>query len=165
MKRGQLNMNRIIISQKVRAIFLTVLLPTIALSTINAQSSNISIATDSINTTEEAIKLIHSPDPTFKPYQPKEIDPSALADMGFEQVYENIPQRFLMRDGKQLFAYKYPKDSKTTIILLHGVFLNFPMVSCGFLLVNPARSGKYSVVSCMKNRAMESAQHKNYALY
>jgi alpha-beta hydrolase superfamily lysophospholipase len=47
--------------------------------------------------------------------------PEAIADLGFEQIYKNTPQKFTMRDGKQLFSYSYESESKTTIILLHGV--------------------------------------------
>lgn len=73
-------------------------------------------------TQEEIVKLINLPNPTFNPDAiQKPMDEAAIADLGFEQVYSNIPQKFLMRDGKQLFSYKYENESNTTIILLHGV--------------------------------------------
>lgn len=102
----------------------------IALSvTAQAQSSKRNTAADNIDVSatlqtiySEALRLINSPEPEFQPNQNHKVDPAALADMGFEQVYPNVPQIFLMRDGKNLFAYKYPSaGSNTTIILLHGV--------------------------------------------
>ena len=73
-------------------------------------------------TQEEIVKLINLTNPTFNPDTIQTpMDEAAIADLGFEQVYNNTPQKFLMRDGKQLFSYKYEKESNTTIILLHGV--------------------------------------------
>ncbi len=73
-------------------------------------------------TQEEIVKLIKLTNPTFNPDAiQKPMDEAAIADLGFEQVYSNTTQKFLMRDGKQLFSYKYEKESNTTIILLHGV--------------------------------------------
>ena len=73
-------------------------------------------------TQKEIINLINLPDPTFNPdIVQKPMTGEAIADLGFEQVYKNIPQKFIMRDGKQLFSYTYKSESKTTIILLHGV--------------------------------------------
>ncbi len=70
----------------------------------------------------EITNLINLPNPTFNPDAlQKPMDEAAIADLGFEQVYSNTPQKFLMRDGKELFSYKYEKESNTTIILLHGV--------------------------------------------
>lgn len=87
-----------------------------------AQSAAGNTAADSTGILVEALQLIHSPEPTFQPNQNQEIDPAYLAELGFAQVYPNVPQTFAMRDGKNLFAYKYPREgSRTTIILLHGV--------------------------------------------
>ena len=73
-------------------------------------------------TQEEIVKLVNLPNPTFNTDAiQKPMDEAAIADLGFEQVYSNTPQNFVMRDGKQLFSYKYEKESNTTIILLHGV--------------------------------------------
>ena len=73
-------------------------------------------------TQQEIVKLINLPNPTFNPNAiQKPMDEAAFADLGFEQVYSNSSQKFRMRDGKQLFSYKYEKESNTTIILLHGV--------------------------------------------
>lgn len=73
-------------------------------------------------TREEIVKLINLPDPTFRSDDlQKPMDAAAVADLGFEQVYSNVPQKFSMRDGKHLFSYKYEVESNTTIILLHGV--------------------------------------------
>lgn len=73
-------------------------------------------------TETEIVKLINLPNPTFNPNVIQEpMTEAAIADLGFEQVYKNVPQKFTMREGKQLFSYTYESESKTTIILLHGV--------------------------------------------
>jgi pimeloyl-ACP methyl ester carboxylesterase len=73
-------------------------------------------------TQNEIITLINLPNPTFDPnIIQKPMTPEAIADLGFEQIYNYSPQKFTMRDGKQLFSYAYKSESKTTIILLHGV--------------------------------------------
>ncbi len=69
----------------------------------------------------EAIKLINMPEPTFKPLKSTQIDNGTLADMGFEQVFKAENYNFTVRDNRKLFAYKFPKQSPSTIILLHGV--------------------------------------------
>jgi alpha-beta hydrolase superfamily lysophospholipase len=74
---------------------------------------------DSLKTA--AIKLIHMPEPVFKPTNANPVDPASYAEMGFEQVYTPETHHFITRDNKKLFAYKFPKPSQTTIILLHGV--------------------------------------------
>lgn len=73
-------------------------------------------------TQNEIINLINLPNPKFDPnIIQKPMTADAIADLGFEQTYKNVPQKFTMRDGKQLFSYAYKSESKTTIILLHGV--------------------------------------------
>ncbi|MCU0343578.1 MAG: lysophospholipase [Ignavibacterium sp.] len=72
----------------------------------------------------EATKLINIPGPTFKPYQPKNIEPEAIRDMGFEQNYKTEDYYFTVRDKKKIFAYRFPENSGNTIILLHGVASN-----------------------------------------
>ncbi len=69
----------------------------------------------------EATKYINMPDPTFKPFQSKNVDPNVLKEMGFEQVYKTEAYYFTVRDKKKMFAYKFPKKSDNTIILIHGV--------------------------------------------
>jgi alpha-beta hydrolase superfamily lysophospholipase len=64
------------------------------------------------------------PEPTFKPYQPKNIEPEAIRDMGFEQNYKTEDYYFTVRDKKKIFAYRFPENSDNTIILLHGVASN-----------------------------------------
>jgi pimeloyl-ACP methyl ester carboxylesterase len=72
--------------------------------------------------TVEANKLIHLPEPTFKPItQPTELKPEALADMGFEQVYKSETRYFTVRDNKRIFAYRFTNRSENTIVLIHGV--------------------------------------------
>lgn len=72
--------------------------------------------------TNEATKLIHLPEPTFKPTdQQTNPDPVLIADMGFEQVYKSEPHYFTVRDNKRIFAYRFPNRSENTIVLIHGV--------------------------------------------
>ncbi len=81
-------------------------------------------------TQAEIINLINSSNPTFNPDVVQEpMSAGAIADLGFEQIYKNVPQKFLMRDGKQLFSYKYQHDGNTTIILLHGVLSSAYMMN------------------------------------
>ena len=72
----------------------------------------------------EATKLINMPDPSFKPSQSTKVNPEAIKEMGFEQVYKPKDYFFTVRDKKRIFAYKYPKKSENTIILIHGVASN-----------------------------------------
>ena len=75
--------------------------------------------------TIEANKLIHLPEPTFKPItQPTELIPEAIADMGFEQIYKSETSYFTVRDNKRIFAYRFPNRSQNTIVLVHGVASN-----------------------------------------
>jgi alpha-beta hydrolase superfamily lysophospholipase len=75
--------------------------------------------------TIEAAKLVHTPEPTFKPSdQQTEPDPAFIADMGFEQVYKSENRFFNVRDDKRIFAYRFAKQSDNTIILIHGVGSN-----------------------------------------
>ncbi|MEJ7694400.1 alpha/beta fold hydrolase [Daejeonella sp.] len=70
----------------------------------------------------EATKLIHKPEPTFnRAIQMTEPDPATIADIGFRQVYKSKNHFFTARDNKRIFAYKFPKQSDNTIILIHGV--------------------------------------------
>lgn len=70
---------------------------------------------------KEATKLIRMPEPTFKPSQSTKIDTEAMKEMGFEQPYKTENYYFTVRGKKKIFAYKFPKKSKNTIILIHGV--------------------------------------------
>ena len=74
---------------------------------------------DSLQTVEEALKLISYPAPNFQ--SPLVADPKSLADMGFEQVYTSQPIKFRMRDGAKIHAQKYAFSSPKTVILIHGV--------------------------------------------
>ena len=69
----------------------------------------------------EAGKLINMPEPTFKPSQPTKVDPEAIKEMGFEQIHRAKDHYFTVRDKKKIFAYKFPKKSENTIILIHGL--------------------------------------------
>lgn len=75
--------------------------------------------------TNEATKLIHIPEPTFKPTdQQTEPDPALIADMGFEQIYKSETRFFTVRDDKKIFAYKFAEKTDNTIVLIHGVGSN-----------------------------------------
>ncbi len=80
-----------------------------------------SVQADSVKIAAEAFTLINQPDPTFKPFHLPPMDSTQIADMGFDQVYKSEPFRFVMRDGKKIFAQKFFNSSNTTIVLLHGV--------------------------------------------
>lgn len=102
----------------------TILIITLFLSATNALGQ--SILQDYFNGNKdslviEATKLIHMPEPTFKTFQPTDIDTVTINDMGFEQVYKAEDHYFTARDNKKIFAYKFPKKSDNTIILIHGV--------------------------------------------
>ena len=74
---------------------------------------------------KEAMRLIQIPDPTFNPInQPNEPDSVTIADRGFEPVYKSEKHYFQVRDNKKIYAYKIPKQSPNTIILIHGVASN-----------------------------------------
>ena len=68
-----------------------------------------------------ATQLVQMPEPIFQPIISSHIDSATLADMGFEQTYNNENHYFTVRDGKKIFAFKYPSNAPTTIIFLHGV--------------------------------------------
>lgn len=108
-----------------RTILLLIGFWTALIISCNAQNANGTKSDDNESTIEKAYelmyKLVHKAEPTFKPYEPKPIDPQALADMGFEQVYESIPVKIRVRDGKDLFAQKFTSQSNVTILLLHGM--------------------------------------------
>lgn len=107
---------------KLNLIILTTTLLLVGITQGQAQTKLIKAKTvDSVKIAKEAFKLINLPDPTFKPFQPLPLDSTQIADMGFEQVYKSEPFSYLMRDGKKLFAQKFPYASNTTILLLHGV--------------------------------------------
>jgi hypothetical protein len=75
--------------------------------------------------TNETTKLIHIPEPTFKPTDKQtEPDPALIADMGFEQVYKSQYRFFTVRDNNRIFAYRFAKQSDNTIVLIHGVGSN-----------------------------------------
>lgn len=47
-----------------------------------------------------------------------------MSEMGFKQPYRATHWMFRVRDGKEIFAYKFAKESPNTIILIHGVGSN-----------------------------------------
>lgn len=104
------------------ALLLTVALQTMTVNCINAQDNRSNKkAIETMKIVEEAGKLINSPEPTFKPFQPQKMDDSQVAEMGFEQIYKSESLKFSMRDGKRLFARRFSFQSDTTVVLLHGV--------------------------------------------
>ncbi len=107
-------------TQTMKTIFLNTILLALLLTGHSVRSQGESNQFQ--KTQNEIINLINLPDPAFSPNVIQEpMSPEAIADLGFEQIYKNVPQKFTMRDGKQLFSYKYESESETTIILLHGV--------------------------------------------
>jgi alpha-beta hydrolase superfamily lysophospholipase len=104
------------IKKTILAIFFTAMI--IISQTVAAQDESNQFE----KTQNEIINLINLPNPTFNPdIVQNPLTGEAIADLGFEQVYKNDSQKFMMRDGKQLFSYTYKNENKTTIILLHGV--------------------------------------------
>lgn len=79
---------------------------------------------DSASIVQEALALIHSPEPEFQNPPPTTMDPKAFADLGFEQPYSFTKTFFETRDGQKLFARHFPAESNTTILLSHGVLGN-----------------------------------------
>jgi alpha-beta hydrolase superfamily lysophospholipase len=65
----------------------------------------------------EATKLVNMTEPTFKPFISTKID--ATTDKAV--FYKTVNVTFLVRDKQKIFAYKFPKKSPNTIILIHGV--------------------------------------------
>jgi len=118
------NQNRTIMKRT----FLKIIFTTLVLTVPPVLAQN---ETNQYEKTEtEIINLINSPDPSFSPdTDPEPMDAKAIADLGFEQVYQNKPKKFLMRDGKQLFSYAYEQRSDTTIVLLHGVLSSAYMMN------------------------------------
>lgn len=95
---------------------------------------------------EEALQLINLPEPTFKPLKFESPSAEAIAEMGFEQVYQHTPVKFRMKDGKSLFARKFAQNSKTTLILIHGVLSNsFPMNKTAGLLSETMNAEVYAI--------------------
>lgn len=103
-----------------KTLFLKIILITLCIitNTITAQNESKQFE----KTQNEIINLINLPNPKFNPdIVQKPMSSEEIADLGFEQTYKNISQKFTARDGKQLFSYVYKTESNTTIILLHGI--------------------------------------------
>jgi len=93
----------------------------------------------------EALKLINMPDPKFTASLSVIPDSAYLADLGFEQVYENEDRTFPLRDGGHIFAKKYPYNSKRTTILLHGIVSSsYTYNKMSGLLRNAAKAEVYA---------------------
>ena len=67
----------------------------------------------------EATKLINMPDPNFKSFLPNKSDTLTLPKKTL--LYKTVNYFFTARDKSKIFAYKFPKKSAHTIILIHGV--------------------------------------------
>ena len=67
----------------------------------------------------EATKLVNMPGPTFKPFISTKVDTATLTDKGV--LSKTVNYLFTARDKHKIFAYKFPKKSPNTIILIHGV--------------------------------------------
>ena len=98
------------------------LLSFILTQTIQPQSKTIkSVNSDSIKTAEEALKLINTPEPSFIKSIYQNYNSSQNSTYKFKQIYKSEPYKFLMRDGKYLFAQKFKCNSNLIIVMLHGV--------------------------------------------
>ena len=62
----------------------------------------------------EANKLINLPEPIFKPSQPTNIDPEAIKEMGFEQIYRAEDYYFTVIDRNSLFGCRGRVPDKST---------------------------------------------------
>lgn len=69
----------------------------------------------------EAKRLILMPEPVFKQNNVSKMNASDIRDMGFEQPYKTEHLYFTLKDNKRIFAYRFPKESVNTVVLLHGV--------------------------------------------
>jgi pimeloyl-ACP methyl ester carboxylesterase len=88
------------------------------------QTNNENVANqDSIKIAKKAFQFINTPVPHFDSSNSTDIDTSAIRKQ-FTQVYKSEPHYFLMRDGKHLYAQRFEKESKLTVIVLHGVLSN-----------------------------------------
>ena len=71
---------------------------------------------------EEAEKLIHLPEPTFKhTFHP--LDTNAVINVGveLEKMYASEKRFFVVRDHNKIFAYRFGKHANVTILFIHGV--------------------------------------------
>jgi hypothetical protein len=76
-----------------------------------------SINSDSAKTAAAAFNLINTPEPQFNQHQV----PNSGSTFRYQQEFSSTPYKFIMRDGKYLFAQKFACQSNVTIIILHGV--------------------------------------------
>lgn len=90
----------------------------------NRAFSQSEVSKDSASFIQEALALIHSPEPEFENPPPTTMDPDDFADMGFEQPNSFEEVFFEARDGEKLFGRHFSSNSKTTILLTHGVLGN-----------------------------------------
>lgn len=90
----------------------------------NQAFSQSEISKDSAFVVQEALTLIHSPEPEFENPPPTTMDSDDFADMGFEQPNSFEEIFFEAKDGEKLFARHFSSDSNTTILLTHGVLGN-----------------------------------------
>lgn len=70
---------------------------------------------------KEATKLINMPEPEFQltSSTADKVEAENVLDSG--KVFKTKDFYFTVRDNKKIFAYKFPKKSDNTIILIHGV--------------------------------------------
>ncbi|MCA0398614.1 MAG: alpha/beta hydrolase [Bacteroidetes bacterium] len=65
----------------------------------------------------EATKLVNMPEPTFKPF----IATKTVEAANKATSFKALTASFVTRDKHSIFAYRLPKKSANTILLLHGV--------------------------------------------
>ncbi len=101
---------------------LCLLLPIILTQTIQPQTKNIKkVNSDSIKIAEEALKLITTPEHSFKKSFSQNYNVSQNGTHKFKRIYKCEPHKFLMRDNKYLFSQKFKCNSNLIIVMLHGV--------------------------------------------
>jgi alpha-beta hydrolase superfamily lysophospholipase len=66
-----------------------------------------------------ATNLINIPEPTFKHYL--SIKGDTIKSRGKKEMYKTKNKYFITRDNQRIFAYQFPKNSRNTIIFIHGV--------------------------------------------
>lgn len=68
-----------------------------------------------------AVILVALPDPKFSPLPAPTPEELAALAQRFEQPYKSLEESVEMRDGIALTLQRFPAESDTTVLLLHGV--------------------------------------------
>ena len=76
---------------------------------------------DSRKIVESALKLIHTPEPTFKSFPDPQSPVEKEEDREAARAGQAMARSFTARDGQPIAAFHFPRESETTILLIHGV--------------------------------------------